>query len=102
MVPGLVLMRQRPGTAHGVMFMTLEDETGTANIIIWKDRAEAQRRIVIGVNAVACHGTLQREGEVIHVVMQRLEDITNMMRSIAVSEEEEGSVAPRLKARDFH
>ncbi|MDR6181166.1 error-prone DNA polymerase [Asaia bogorensis] len=101
-VPGLVLMRQRPGTAHGVMFMTLEDETGTANIIIWKDRAEAQRRIVIGVNAVACHGTLQREGEVIHVVMQRLEDITNMMRSIAVSEEEEGAVAPRLKARDFH
>lgn len=101
-VPGLVLMRQRPGTAHGVMFMTLEDETGTANLIIWKDRAEAQRRIVIGVNAVACHGTLQREGEVIHVVMQRLEDLTPLMRDIAVSEEEEGTVAPRLKARDFH
>ncbi|WP_438381622.1 error-prone DNA polymerase [Asaia sp. BMEF1] len=101
-VPGLVLMRQRPGTAHGVMFMTLEDETGTANLIIWKDRAEAQRRIVIGVNAVACHGILQREGEVIHVVMQRLEDLTPLMREIAVSEEEEGTVTPRLKARDFH
>ncbi|WP_406586289.1 hypothetical protein [Asaia lannensis] len=101
-VPGLVLMRQRPGTAHGVMFMTLEDETGTANIIIWKDRAEAQRRIVIGVNAVACHGTLQREGEVIHVVMQKLEDLTPLLRSIAVSEEEESTVTPRLKARDFH
>ncbi|NVN04859.1 error-prone DNA polymerase [Asaia spathodeae] len=101
-VPGLVLMRQRPGTAHGVMFMTLEDETGTANIIIWKDRAEAQRRIVIGVNAVACHGLLQREGEVIHVVMQRLEDLTPLMRDIAASENEVGAVAPRLKARDFH
>jgi len=97
-VPGIVLMRQRPGTAHGTMFMTIEDETGTANVIIWKDRAEAQRRVVIGSNAVACHATLQREGAVVHLIMRSLEDLTPWLAGIGGDGARDG---PVLEARDF-
>jgi error-prone DNA polymerase len=66
-VGGLVLVRQRPGTAKGVVFMTLEDETGIANIVIWKDAFEANRRLVMGASFIIVHGQLQTEGEVIHL-----------------------------------
>lgn len=74
MIAGLVLMRQRPGTAKGVMFVTIEDETRVANLILWKDRIEAQRAIVMGASLMIVHGTLQREGDVMHVVVRKLED----------------------------
>jgi error-prone DNA polymerase len=75
-VAGLVLVRQRPGTASGVIFMTLEDETGIANAIIWPRVFEKYRRIVFGARAVAVEGVLQKEREVIHVVARRLVDLT--------------------------
>lgn len=79
-IAGLVLMRQRPGTAKGVMFITIEDETGFANLILWKNRIEAQRAIVIAAGALICHGILQREGEVTHIVVERLEDAGPLLR----------------------
>ena len=81
-VPGLILVRQKPGSAKGVMFITIEDETGVANLILWPDRYEAQRRLVLSAGMIACHGKVQREGEVIHVITDRLEDLTPLLRSI--------------------
>ncbi|MEE8660774.1 DNA polymerase III, alpha subunit [Acetobacteraceae bacterium EV16G] len=81
-------MRQRPGTAKGVMFITIEDETGFANLILWKNRIEAQRAIVIAAGALVCHGILQREGEVTHIVVERLEDAGPLLRP----ELEEGEI----------
>jgi error-prone DNA polymerase len=75
-VAGLVLVRQRPGTASGVIFMTLEDETGVANAIVWPRVFEKFRRIVFGARAVAVEGVLQKEREVIHVIARRLVDLT--------------------------
>lgn len=73
---GLVLVRQRPGTASGVIFATLEDETGIANIIIWPKLFEARRRIVITSRLLLVRGRVQKEGIVIHVVADELEDLT--------------------------
>ncbi|HXW19622.1 MAG TPA: error-prone DNA polymerase, partial [Roseiarcus sp.] len=75
-VAGLVLVRQRPGTASGVVFMTLEDETGIANIIVWPKVFERLRAIVIGGRFIAVTGKLQSESGVIHVVADRMEDLT--------------------------
>jgi len=81
-VPGIVLVRQKPGSAKGVMFITMEDETGVANLILWPDRFEKQRRLVLSAGMIACHGKVQREGKVIHVVTDRLEDLTGLLRSV--------------------
>ncbi len=78
-VAGLVLVRQRPGTAKGVLFMTLEDETGVANAIIWPKIFEAQRAIVIGARFVAIRGHVQNEAGVIHVIAEHCEDLTPML-----------------------
>jgi error-prone DNA polymerase len=75
-IAGLVLVRQRPGTASGVIFMTLEDETGTANVIVWPKVFEQYRRIVLGARMVAVEGMMQQEQGVIHVIAQRLIDLT--------------------------
>ncbi|GBQ91336.1 error-prone DNA polymerase [Asaia krungthepensis] len=79
-IAGLVLMRQRPGTAHGTMFITLEDETGIANLIVWKSVRETWRRPLISAHLMVCHGTLQKEGEVIHVIMREPEDRTDLLK----------------------
>ena len=78
-VAGLVLVRQRPGTAHGVIFMTLEDETGVANIIVWPKVFERLRAIVLGARFVAVTGKLQSEQGVIHIVAERMNDLTPML-----------------------
>jgi error-prone DNA polymerase len=79
MVAGLVLVRQRPGTASGVIFMTLEDETGVANIIVWPKVFERLRAIVLGSRFVAVTGKLQSEQGVIHIVAERMNDLTPML-----------------------
>jgi error-prone DNA polymerase len=79
MVAGLVLVRQRPGTASGVIFMTLEDETGVANIIVWPKIFERLRAIVLGARFVAVTGKLQSEQDVIHIVAERMQDLTPML-----------------------
>lgn len=78
-VAGLVLVRQQPGSAKGVIFMTIEDETGIANIIIWKKVMEKYRRVVMGARLVKVWGRLQRESGVIHVVAEHLEDMTQAL-----------------------
>jgi error-prone DNA polymerase len=71
---GLVITRQRPGTATGVVFITLEDETGYINLIIWSSLVEQQRKEVLGARLLGVIGEVQREGEVVHVIAKRLED----------------------------
>ena len=77
MTGGLVLVRQRPGSAKGVMFMTLEDETGIVNAVIWPKVFERQRRLVLSASMVAINGKIQREGDVVHLVAQRLFDLSD-------------------------
>ncbi|MBY6266599.1 error-prone DNA polymerase (plasmid) [Azospirillum sp. 412522] len=81
-VSGLVLVRQRPGSANGVLFITLEDETGIANVIVWKKLFEQQRRVVLGASMMAVKGRVQVEGEVIHLIAERLTDQTDLLRSV--------------------
>jgi error-prone DNA polymerase len=71
-----VLVRQRPGTAKGVIFMTLEDEAGVANVIVWPKAFERLRALVIGARFVAVSGKLQNEAGVIHLIAERMEDWT--------------------------
>ncbi|MDQ2081796.1 OB-fold nucleic acid binding domain-containing protein [Xanthobacteraceae bacterium Astr-EGSB] len=82
-VAGLVLVRQRPGSANGVIFMTLEDEGAIANTIVWPQVFEQYRPIVLGARLVAVTGKLQNEQGVIHVVAERLEDLTPLLRRLA-------------------
>jgi error-prone DNA polymerase len=63
---GLVLVRQKPGSAKGVMFITIEDETGVANLVIWPSLYERQRRIILAASMMSVQGRVQREGEVVH------------------------------------
>jgi len=86
-VPGIVLVRQRPGSAKGVMFITIEDETGVANLILWPDRFAKQRGLVLSAGMIACHGRVQREGEVIHVITDRLENLSDLLRSVGERDE---------------
>ncbi|HTZ68627.1 MAG TPA: error-prone DNA polymerase, partial [Roseiarcus sp.] len=78
-VAGLVLVRQRPGTAAGVIFITLEDETGVANVIVWPKVFERLRTIVLGARFIAVTGKLQSEQGVIHIVAERMNDLTSML-----------------------
>ena len=78
-VAGLVLVRQRPGTAKGVIFVTLEDETGVANVVVWAKVYERFRRAVIGGRLLRVTGRIQRESEVVHVVAEHVEDISAML-----------------------
>ncbi len=79
---GLVLVRQRPGSAKGVMFITLEDETGVANLVVWPKVFEAHRRIVLGAGMIGVQGRIQREGEVVHFVVHRIEDLSRTLASV--------------------
>jgi len=81
-VPGIVLVRQKPGSAKGVMFVTIEDEVGVANLIVWPKLFEAQRRLVLSASMIACHGRVQCEGKVIHIIAERLEDLSDMLRRL--------------------
>ena len=80
---GLLLIRQRPGSAKGVCFITLEDETGIANLVIWPDRFAAQRSIVMGARLMVIHGVVQHDEAVVHVIASSLEDDTAMLRHLS-------------------
>jgi len=111
-VGGLVLVRQRPGTAKGVVFLTLEDETGVANIVVWRDAFEANRRLVMGSAFLLVSGQLQREGEVIHLVARKFTDLSHRLSEMREAERPLGEVrepAVRskvsgrlIRSRDFH
>ncbi|MFO0897238.1 MAG: error-prone DNA polymerase [Pirellulales bacterium] len=89
-VAGLVLVRQRPGTAKGITFVTLEDETGVANLIIRPEVWQRYYRAARTAAALLAEGPLQREGQVIHVLVRRLEDLSDRLRGM------------RSQSRDFH
>ena len=93
-VAGLVLVRQRPGTANGVIFMTLEDETGIANTIVWPQMFETFRPIVLGARLVSVTGKLQNEKGVIHVVAERVDDLTPLLAPSVRAERHRSSARP--------
>jgi error-prone DNA polymerase len=79
---GIVLIRQRPGSANGVVFITIEDETGIANLIVWPQILERFRRAALGATLLRCTGKLQREESVIHIVADRLDDMTPHLNTL--------------------
>jgi len=91
---GLVTCRQRPDTASGVVFVTLEDETGCVNLVVWRDLADRQRRELLGARLLGAAGVIERQGEVVHLVARRLEDHDPLLAQAF------GSLA--ADSRDFH
>jgi error-prone DNA polymerase len=89
-VAGLVTCRQRPDTASGVVFVTLEDETGCMNIVVWRRLVERQRRELLGARLMAVHGRVERDGDVVHLVAARLLDYSGLLGPLAAA------------SRDFH
>ena len=88
---GLVLVRQRPGSARGVIFMTLEDETGVLNVVVWPNILERYRRTILGGRLVLVRGRVQRAGEIVHLVAAHLEDLTHWLDLLTP---DEGAVPP--------
>ncbi|MDE0388450.1 MAG: error-prone DNA polymerase, partial [Rhodospirillales bacterium] len=88
---GLVLVRQRPGSAKGVIFMTLEDETGTVNIVVWPKILEKYRPAVLGGRLVLVRGRVQRAGEIVHLVAAHLENLTHWLDLLTP---DQGAVQP--------
>jgi error-prone DNA polymerase len=87
---GIVIGRQRPDTVSGVVFVTLEDETGATNVIVWRDLFDRQRRELLGSRLMAVYGRVEREGEVVHLIAGHLVDLTPMLGSL------------HTRSRDFH
>jgi len=87
---GIVIGRQRPDTTSGVVFVTLEDETGTTNVIVWRDLSDKQRRELLGAKLLAVYGKVEREGSVVHVLAGRLADLSPLLGEL------------RTRSRDFH
>ena len=79
---GIVTVRQRPGTAKGVLFLTIEDETGNVNVIVWASLVEQQRREVLNAHLLGVYGVWQREGEVRHLVAKRLVDMSHLLGNL--------------------
>jgi error-prone DNA polymerase len=101
-VGGLVLVRQRPGSGQTV-FMTLEDETGIANVIVWARVFEAFRPIVMGARLVAVTGKVQKESNVVHLIADHLADMTPLLRTLDDAQHNASSVAALMpKGRNFH
>jgi DNA polymerase III alpha subunit len=88
-----VLVRQRPGTASGVIFATLEDETGVANVIVWPKVFERYRPVVLGARLIALTGKVQSESGVIHVVADHIEDLTPMLAALSADAGDLSSLA---------
>jgi error-prone DNA polymerase len=87
---GIVTGRQRPGTASGVVFVTLEDETGNVNVVVWRDLADRQRRELLGARLLGVHGILERDGDVLHLIAGRLTDHSALLGTLETA------------SRDFH
>ncbi|MGG6895879.1 error-prone DNA polymerase [Rhizobium sp. BR 315] len=99
MTAGLVLVRQRPGSAKGVMFLTIEDESGPANTVVWPTLFERRRRVLLGASLMAINGRIQREGEVVHLVAQQLFDLSADLSGLA--DRDQSFTLPLTKADYF-
>lgn len=97
-VAGLVLFRQQPLTAKETIFLTIEDETGAVNLIVWKDVHVQYRRAVYTGKLLACRGVVQREGQVLHVVARNIWDWSDRLQNL---QEEKGAAALPVRSRDF-
>ena len=97
---GVILVRQQPGSAKGVIFVTIEDETGIANLVVWKKVFAAYRKVVMGASMLGVKGYIQREGEVVHVVAQHLTDLSGMLAS--VGRRDEPFPLPHGRGDEFH
>ncbi|HET7717989.1 MAG TPA: error-prone DNA polymerase, partial [Bauldia sp.] len=104
-VSGLAIVRQRPGTASGVIFMTIEDETDIANIVVWPKVFEKFRPVVLGARLVAVAGKVQSESGVIHVIADRLEDLTSMLAVLSAEPDPRpapgDAIDPRARADEI-
>ena len=94
---GLVTCRQRPDTASGVVFVTLEDESGCVNVVVWRDLLERQRRELLGARLLGVEGVVQREGLVVHLLARRLEDHSPLLGACGAT-----ARPPGAASRDFH
>ena len=93
-----MLIRQRPGSANGVVFVTIEDETGVANLIIWPPMLERFRRAALGATLFYCRGRLQREERVIHLVADELQDLDAAARTLRDRTGDELPPAPPIRS----
>ena len=101
-IAGLVTNRQRPESAKGVLFVTIEDEMGITNIIVWPKIFEIFRRPLLRAVLMGVTGEIQKEGQVIHVVSQRIEDLTPLLATIENNGKQDDMESIRLRSRDFH
>jgi error-prone DNA polymerase len=98
---GLVLVRQMPGTAKGVMFMTIEDETGVANLVVWKTLYEKQRAVALGAHLLGVEGRIQREGEVVHMVAYKLHDLAPVLIGLEDQTHDRPDMTWAKRSRNF-
>ncbi len=104
---GIVLVRQRPGSAKGVMFITIEDETGITNVVVWQKVFAQYWRVILSSSMIAVRGRVQREGEVVHLVVHRIVDLSRDLASVGqrdvatVGQQGPEADSIRVKARDF-
>ena len=96
----IVLVRQMPGSAQGVLFVTVEDATGVANLMIRRKLYERQRRVVLGARMLGVKGRVQREGRVVHLIAHRLIDLSTDLAGIGSSEQ--GFPSPRGRGDEAH
>ncbi|HEX6634832.1 MAG TPA: OB-fold nucleic acid binding domain-containing protein, partial [Usitatibacter sp.] len=82
---GIVTCRQRPATASGVIFVTLEDESGYVNLVVWSDLAERQRRELLGARLLEVWGEVQKHGRVVHILARRLADLTPLLGRLSTA-----------------
>src|SRR6201999_2227787 len=82
-VAGLVLVRQMPGSAKGVMFITLEDESTNANLIVWPNVFEQNRRSILGATMLGCYGRVQHASGVTHLIVERVSDLSGDLRRVS-------------------
>ncbi|BBK33445.1 DnaE-like error-prone DNA polymerase [Stella humosa] len=97
---GVVLVRQMPGSAKGVMFVTIEDETGIANLIVWPAVFEKHRRVILGAGMLGAYGRVQREGEVVHLITRRLTDLSPALAGLG--RREAPFPLPHGRGDEFH
>ena len=97
-VSGLVLVRQRPGTAKGICFINIEDETGSANLVVFPNIFQKFRKEILQSRLLMAEGKLQIEGEVVHVIVSTCYDLSKLLHHLAVSKEKELSLLTLSRA----
>jgi error-prone DNA polymerase len=101
-IAGLVTCRQRPGSASGVLFLTLEDETGNSNIVVWKRTQEQFRQVLMTAQVLLVLGTVETKDKVTHVIAGALYDYTAELDKLLQEGEQVPAIGPQVHSRDFH